>query len=130
MQQFKPLRLERNAQPTYTRDVATRAIHPSDEAVLHRVAAGLKNNRYIRGSRFCGETRSGGVDCRNHSNLVANKINRQRRQLVILTCRRAVLDHHILALDVACLTQTLLKGSQALLWSRCTAEKPDHRHGR
>src|SRR5262245_2802158 len=73
VKQLKPFRLKRNAQPTYTRDIAAGSVHLGNEAVLHRVAAGLKNDRYHRGSRFCRETGGGSADSNNHSNLVANQ---------------------------------------------------------
>jgi hypothetical protein len=65
MKQLKPLRLERNAQSTYTRDIAAGSVHPEDEAVLHRITASLKNQRYHRGGRFCCETWSGSADCKD-----------------------------------------------------------------
>jgi len=50
MKQLKPLRLKRNAQPTYTCDIAAGSVHRGGEAVLHRVTASLEDNRYHRGS--------------------------------------------------------------------------------
>src|ERR1700746_2222376 len=99
MKQLKPLRLKRNAQPTYTCDITAGSVHPGGEAVLHRVTASLEDHRYHRGSRFCRETRGGSANSGNHGNLVANQITRQVRQLIILPLRPAVLDRHVLTLD-------------------------------
>lgn len=41
MKQLMPFWFERNAQPTYTRDIAAGPVHPGDEAVLHWVTASL-----------------------------------------------------------------------------------------
>jgi len=112
MKQLKPLRLKRNTQPTYTRDIAAGSVHLGDEAVLHRVTAGLKNDRYHRGSRFCRETRSGSADSSNHGNLVTNQITRQVRQSIILPLRPTVLDGHVLALDKTAFLETLAERFQ------------------
>ena len=117
MKQLKPLRLKRHAQPTYTRDIAAGSVHPGDEAVLHRVTAGLKNDRYHRGSRFCREARSGSADSGNHGHLAANEITRQVRQSIILPFRPAVLDRQVLALDNTAFLETLAERIQ--LRHRC-----------
>ena len=115
MKQLKPLRLKRNAQPTYTCDIAAGSVHRGGEAVLHRVTASLKDDRYHRGSRFCRETRGGSADSGNDSNLAANKVSRQHRQSVILTRCRAVLDRRVLALDKTAFLETLAERIQLRL---------------
>jgi hypothetical protein len=59
-----------------------------------------------------------------------NEIGRQRRQFVILAFRPAILDRHVLTVDVASLLQALaerLDERGISVW-RCAVEKPDHRH--
>src|SRR5262249_14079792 len=132
MKQLKPLWLKRNAQPTYTRDIAAGSVHPGDEAVPHRATAGLKNDRYHRGSRFCRETRSGSADSNNHRNLVANQITRQVRQSIILPLRPAVFDRYVLALDVACFLQALAERDHEVrgVSERGAAQETNNRHRR
>src|SRR5437763_4520658 len=132
MKQFKPLRLKRNAQPTYTCDIAAGSIHPGGETVLHRVTASLEDHWNYRGSRFCRETRGGSADSGNRGHLVANQITRQVRQSIILPFRPAIRDRHVLALDVVGIAQALLKRAYVVRpqVERLAAKKPDHRHGR
>ena len=115
MKQLKPLRLKRNAQPTYTCDIAAGSVHRGGEAVLHRVTASLKDHRYHRGSRFDRETRSGSADSGDHGNLAANQITREIRQSIILSLRPAVLDRRVLALDKTAFLETLAERIQLRL---------------
>src|SRR5262249_15814814 len=61
-----------------------------------------------------------------------NQLRRQHRQPIVLPFRPAVFDCDVLALDIACLAQTLAKRAHEVsgMVKRCAIEKPDHRHRR
>jgi hypothetical protein len=65
----------------------------------------------------------------NHGDLSANQIDRERRQLIIVTLRRAVIDRHILTLDIASVFEALAKCAQTarVRVRRCGQEDPNHR---
>src|SRR5262249_38124608 len=79
------------------------------------------------GRECCGEA-SGRDD---HCDLPANQLARQLRQLFD-PLGPAVVDRYVLALDIACLSETLAKRAQTLdnRLGRSDFEKPYHRHRR
>src|SRR5262249_11926499 len=84
-----------------------------------------------RGCRLRRQRRRGG--CRGqYGDLATNQIGGERRKSVIAAFRPAILDRHILALDIAGLLQTLMKrayhGCEAV--GQSAVEEPDHRHRR
>src|SRR5213083_1904346 len=68
----------------------------------------------------------------DHRHLTAYQIGCEVGQSVVLVLRPAILDRHILALDVADFTNALPEcGQKACTISRRrAAEEPDHRHRR
>ena len=69
-----------------------------------------------RGRRLCRECRRSAAGRHNHGHLAANQFGRQRRQSIVLVFCPAIFDRHVLALDIACLLQTLAErrnGSRA-----------------
>src|SRR5262249_37667863 len=88
-------------------------------------------DRNRRGRRLRRQRRRGG--CRGqYGDLATNQIGGERRKSVIAAFRPAILDRHILALDIAGLLQTLMKrahhGCEAV--GQSAVEEPDHRHCR
>jgi hypothetical protein len=68
----------------------------------------------------------------DHGDPSANQLGRQRRQPVKLILRPAVLDRHVLALDIAGVFQALAKCTQLIrdCMRRSVVEKSNHRHRR
>src|ERR1700745_142608 len=68
----------------------------------------------------------------DHRHLTAYQIGCEVGQSIVLVLCPAVLDRHILALDVASFTNTLLECSQKVCTAvrRRAVEDPDHRHCR
>src|SRR6516162_9837765 len=66
----------------------------------------------------------------DHRHLTAYQIGCEVGQSVVLVLRPAILDRHILALDVAGFTNALPECGQILctIGRRRAAEEPDHRH--
>src|SRR5262245_31638947 len=131
MQQPKLLcpKLRRNEGDTG--DVAARPVETGDEAELNRVAAGYEDDRDRR-SRRLGYNCRGDVMRSDHRHLTAYQIGCEVGQSLDLVLRPAILDHDILALDVAGFTNPLPEGGQitCTIGKRRTAEETDHRHRR
>src|SRR5215510_917269 len=130
MQQPKLLcpKLRRNEGDTG--DVAARPVETGDEAELNRVAAGYEDDRDRR-SRRLGYNCRGDVMRSDHRHLTAYQIGCEVGQSLDLVLRPAILDHDILALDVAGFTNPLPEcGQKACTIGRRprAAEEPDHRH--
>src|SRR5215813_11523792 len=130
MQQPKLLCPKLTSDKRDTGDIAARPVETGDEAELNRVAAACEDDRDRRSRRL-------GYDCRpgvmrsDHRHLTAYQIGCEVGQSVGLVLRPAILDHDILALDVAGFTNALPECGQ----KTCTigrrpraAEEPDHRH--
>src|SRR5262249_16635744 len=68
----------------------------------------------------------------DHRHLTAYQIGCEVRQYVVLVLRPAILDHNILALDVAGFTKALPECGQiaCTIRKRRAAEESDHRHCR
>src|SRR6266568_4703339 len=68
----------------------------------------------------------------DHRHLTAYQIGCEVGQSVVLVLRPAILDRHILALDVAGFTNALPECGQiaCTISKRRAAEEPDHRHRR
>src|SRR5262245_47764049 len=131
MQQPKLLcpKLRRNEGDTG--DVAARLVETGDEAELNRVAAGYEDYRDRR-SRRLGYNCRGDVMRSDHRHRTTYQIGCEVGQSLDLVLRPAILDHDILALDVAAFTNPLPEGGQitCTIGKRRTAEETDHRHRR
>src|SRR6516162_2357725 len=83
-----------------------------------------------RRSRRLGYNCRGDVMRSDHRHLTAYQIGCEVGQSLDLVLRPAILDHDILALDVAGFTNPLPEGGQitCTIGKRRTAEETDHRH--
>ena len=70
------------------------------ETARDRVRAAGENNRNCRGRSLCNLRRDVAAS-RDHGDLPAYQVGRQRRQPIVVTIRPAVLNCHVLALNVA-----------------------------
>src|SRR5947209_2017287 len=131
MQQSKFLCPKLSDDKRDTGDIAARPVETGDEAELNRVAAAYEDDRDRRSRRL-------GYDCRgkvmrsDHRHLTAYQIGCEVGQSVVLVLRPAILDRHILALDVAGFTNALPECGQiaCTISKRRPAEETDHRHRR
>src|SRR5262245_11458525 len=131
MQQSKSLCPKLSNDKRDTGDIAARPVETGDEAELNRVAAACVDDRDCR-SRRLGYDCRGGVSS-DHRHLTAYQIGCEVGQSVGLVLRPAILDRHILALDVADFTKALPEcGQKACTIGRRprTAEESYHRHRR
>src|SRR5262245_47799876 len=127
--EFEPLRPYFHTQGSRACDVAARSAQAGDKTQLDWVTPGRVYDRNRRGRRFgrqCARRAARGDD----GDLVLNQLGRQRRQSVILVFRPAVLDCHVLTLDVAGLLQALAERGHhgGVPLRRPTMEEPDHRY--
>src|SRR5207245_5998502 len=94
-----------------------------------RIAGAYEDDRDRR-SRHLGYNCRGGVMRSDHRHLTAYQIGCEVGQSVVLILRPAILDHDILALDVAGSTNALPECGQiaCTIGKRRAAEEPYHRH--
>src|SRR5262249_4749708 len=95
---------------TDTGDVATGAVEAGDEAVPDRIAPCCEDDRYRRGCGFGRNCRLG-IMRSDHCYLTADQISCEVGQVIVLVQRPAILDRHVLALDIAGLANALAKCS-------------------
>src|SRR5262249_20827947 len=91
---------------------------------------GGENNGNRRKRRFYRlHSRAIGDD---HCHLTTNQLSRQRRHSVVLPARPAILNRHVLTLDIACFLQALTKRAhhRRVCVRRCAVKKSNHRHRR
>src|SRR5262245_40757074 len=131
MQQPKALSPKSRRNEGDTGDVAAWSVEAGDEAKLNRVTAGCEDDRDRR-SRRLGYNCRRGVMRSDHRHLTAYQIGCEVGQPVVLVLRPAILDHDILALDVAGFANALPECGQiaCTISKRRAAEKSDHRHRR
>src|SRR5262249_19012141 len=97
---------------------------------LHRIAGGGEDNGKRRNRRFYRlDSRAIGDD---HRHLTTNQLSRQRRHSVVLPARPAILNRHVLTLDIACFLQALTKPAhhRRVCVRGCAIKKSDQRHCR
>ena len=97
-------------------------------AMQHRQPAPLfgdaENDRNCGGGSF-GRERSRSVSrCSDHGHLTANQISDQCREAVVMAIQPVVLDHHILALDVAGFVEALRNAAPKRSSFDCPLTKP------
>ena len=103
VQQLQPLRPHLHVQRRVSREVAARSVHAGNEAGCNRIARYRENDRDRRGRRLCCQhSRSIGDD---HRHLMTDQLNGHRRHSIVLAIRPAIFDGHVLALDIADLTE-------------------------
>src|SRR5262245_17666273 len=131
MQQPKLLCPKLSKNKRDTGDIAARPVETGDEAKLNRVAAACEDDRDCRSRRLGCNCRRG-VMRSDHRHLTAYQIGCEVGQSVDLVLRPAILDRHILALDVAGFTKALPEcGQIARTIDRPrAAQETYHRHRR
>src|SRR5262249_43381829 len=131
MQQPKLLCPKLSKNKRDTGDIAARPVETGDEAELNRVAAACEDDRDCRSRRLGCNCRRG-VMRSDHRHLTAYQIGCEVGQSVDLVLRPAILDRHILALDVAGFTNALPEcGQIARTIDRPrAAQETYHRHRR
>ena len=95
-------------------DVRAGPVEAGDKTQCDRVTAGAKDDRYGRG-RCLRRQRCGGAGGYDHRYAAADEIGCKRRQPIVLILRPAVLDRHVLALDIAGFLQALEKWNGVVL---------------
>ncbi len=108
MQQSQSLRLKLVGEDRDPGDVASRAVETGDQAELHWIAADREDDRNRRGCRLGGERRGVGPG-EQHGHFPIDQVGGERRQSIVLTIGKAVLDCNILPFDIAGLVQTPVK---------------------
>ena len=81
--------------------IAARPGKAGDQTQLDRVFADAEDDRDRRGRSFgrkCSSSKAGRGD---HGHATADEVSHERRQAIVLALQPVVLDHHVLALDVA-----------------------------
>src|SRR5262249_6112934 len=76
--------------------------------------------------------RGGRSERGDHRRIAANQIGSHRRKPIELTLGPAILDRHVLTLDIACFLQALTKRGhhRRECVRRCADKESDHRHRR
>jgi hypothetical protein len=107
-------------------------IEAGDEPCRDRIAAGFENNRDFGRRRLGRECRRRATRCQDESDPPADQIGGQFRQPVVVTFRPAVLDRHVLPVDVAAFAQSLAEcGDEGRIGAgRDAAEETDLRRCR
>jgi hypothetical protein len=88
------------------RDIRARPVKAGDKTQYDRVTASTKNNGYGRG-RCLRHDRCTGAGSYDYRDAAADEIGCEYRQPIVLVLRKSILDHHVLALDIAGFLQTL-----------------------
>src|SRR6516162_5234556 len=128
----QPLRRQLIGEKIDPRQIAARPIEAGDEAQPDRVFADAEGDRDRRRCRLGCECRSGTSGRNDYCYLPVNQFGCQLRQPLELTLSPAIFDRHVLALDIAGVLEALAECAHTVRKRvrRCTAEEPDHRHGR
>jgi hypothetical protein len=111
--------------------IAARPGETSDQTQLDRVFANAKDDRDRRGRSF-GRKRTTSVGRGDHGHATADQIGNERRPAVELALQPMVLDHHVLALNVAGFVEAFAERSDSAHGSlgRQAADEADDRHRR
>jgi hypothetical protein len=132
MQEPEPFCPEFEGEVVHACRVAAGPRKAGDETKFDRVIANAEDDRNRVGRCF-GRTCCASAGRRgDHGYLPADQVGCQFRQQIVLILRPAVLDRHVLALDIASFLQTLAKSRDELrsCRGRAKVEKLDHRHRR
>jgi hypothetical protein len=131
VQQPQPLGQDLCGQKIDASRVAARPGKAGDQAMPDRVFADAEGDRDRRGRSF-GRKRSRIAGCSDNGHATADEVSHERRQAIVLAAEPMVLDHHVLALDVAGFAEAFTeRGCMARgAIERPAADKADHRHRR
>jgi hypothetical protein len=111
VQESQPLGRNLSRQKIDAGRVAARSGKASDQTKLDRVLGDPEDDRDRRGGSFGREGTIAETGCSDHGHTNADELSHERRQAVVLAVQPVVLDHHILALDVASFVQGFTKRS-------------------
>src|SRR5262245_15371506 len=130
VQETEPLGPDICGQQAHLGCVTSGLIQAGNESGSHRVFAG-EHDRDRRRYRFSGRGWSRAARCDDNRYLAPDQFRRQRWQSIVLTLSRPILDHYVLALEIASFRQTLEERSHKMrrAVNRGTPKKPNHRHG-
>src|SRR5262245_17838284 len=112
----------------HARRVASWSIEAGDKTQFDRVVSGREYNWNRRGQRLRRLRRGRGGRGDDHD-ITTNQIGRQRRQSVVLVFCPAILDRHVLTLDVAGFLEPKAERGDVRRTPlrRCAVEKSDQR---
>ena len=130
-QEFKPLCHQLVIENIETCQIAARPGKAGNKTKLDRVFGRDEDDGDCRRCRLSGE--HGTCERGDHGDLSANQFGRQQRQPIYLALGPAVVDRHVLALDIAGVFEALAECPQTVrvrVVKRCGVEEPDDRHHR
>src|SRR5262245_60547106 len=113
-----------------TREVSARARETGNEAGRDRVVATGEDDRCRGGSAFRRMCSKVPAACRYQVDPAGNDLRGQRRQAIVMALSPAVLDLHVLALDITGVLEALPESGHVCCkgsW-RPAAEIANHRH--
>ena len=93
------------------RQVSARPGEAGDQTEVDRVLREAEDDRNRRGGSFGREGTIAEAGCSDHGHTTADELSHERRQAVVLAVRPVVLDHHVLALEVAGFVEGFTKHS-------------------
>src|SRR5262249_62197703 len=105
--EFQPFCYQLITEKIDARRVAARPSEAGDKTQPDRVFRDGKDDRDRRGSGLGRQRRVGTSGRGDNGDLSANQFSYQRRQLIVLALRPAVLDRHVLTLDEAAFLQPI-----------------------
>src|SRR5262249_18039408 len=94
------------------RHISARPVQAGHQTELDWVYPDKENNGDRCGGRLGRKGRRGAANRGDHRHLTAHKVSRQRRQLIVLPQREAVLERDVFSLDKARLLQALAERGQ------------------
>jgi hypothetical protein len=101
-----------HVQVGHARQVTSGSTQAADKSNLNRVDRYLENDRNGRSRRLRRHCRRGAAASYNHGHLPLNEFSRKDRQAIIVAFSPAIFDRDVLALDIACLFQSLAERTQ------------------
>src|SRR5262245_55772696 len=107
----QPLGRDLSGQKIDAGRVAARPGKASDQTKLDRVFGDAEDDRNRRGGGFGREGTSGEAGCSDHGHTTADEVSHERRKAVVMAGQPVVLDHHVLALNVAGFVEGLTERS-------------------
>ena len=91
--------------------VVARPGKAGDQTKPDRVFADAEDDRDRRGGSFGRQGASAEAGCRDHGHAAVDEVSHDRGQAVVMAVQPVVLDHHVLALEVASFVEGFAKRS-------------------
>src|SRR4029077_8747437 len=111
VQESQPLGPNLSGQKIDASCVAARPGKASDQTKLDRVLRDAEDDRNRRGGSLGRAGTIAETGCSDHGHTPPNELSHERWQAVVLAIQPVVLDHHVLALDVASFVEGFTKRS-------------------